>query len=134
MRTPKIFYRVLQIISWILQSFTNYLPNFRNNFCLKDEVFFPIWGTHSKPKVGYFFWNFQKTAFLLLYYSACKKATVLGFLLKKKLNSEVFKNTQNCFAYNSATKCHSEAVLYSKLTTGYLLNTNTIAAAFLQAE
>ena len=39
-------------------------------------------------------------------------------------NSEFpfFKNTQNCFAYNSATKYRSEAVLYSKQTAGYPLS------------
>ena len=40
-------------------------------------------------------------------------------------NSEVkfcSKNTQNCFAYNSATKYRSEAVLYSKRTAGYPLS------------
>ena len=47
-----------------------------------------------------------------------------------------FKNTQNCFAYNSATKYRSEAVLYSKRTAGYPLSPHikTIAVAFLQAE
>ena len=46
------------------------------------------------------------------------------------------KNTQNCFAYNSATKYHSEAVLYSKQTKGYSLSPHikTIAVAFLPAE
>ena len=33
-----------------------------------------------------------------------------------------FENTQNCFAYISATKYHSEAVLYSKRTAGYPLS------------
>ena len=32
------------------------------------------------------------------------------------------KNTQNCFAYNSATKYRSEAVLYSKRIAGYPLS------------
>ena len=32
------------------------------------------------------------------------------------------KNTQNCFAYNSATKYRSEAILYSKRTVGYPLS------------
>ena len=43
------------------------------------------------------------------------------------------KNTQNCFAYNSATKYRSEAVLYSKRTAGYPLSPHikTIAVAFL---
>ena len=46
------------------------------------------------------------------------------------------KNTQNCFAYNSATKYRSEAVLYSKPTSGYPLSPHikTIAVAFLQAD
>ena len=44
------------------------------------------------------------------------------------------KNTQNFFAYNSATKYHSEAVL--KRMVGYPLSPHikTIAVAFLQAE
>ena len=54
-------------------------------------------------------------------------------------NSEVKcfrKNTQNCFAYNSATKYRSEAVLYSKRTAGYPLShhVKTIALAFLPAD
>ena len=46
------------------------------------------------------------------------------------------KNTQNCFAYNSATKCCSEAILYSERMAGYPLSPHvkTIAVAFLQAE
>ena len=46
------------------------------------------------------------------------------------------ENTQNCFAYISATKYRSEAVLYSKRTAGYPLSPHikTIAVAFLQAE
>ena len=54
-------------------------------------------------------------------------------------NSEVkclLKNTQNCFAYNSATKYRSEAVLYSKRTAGCPLSPEikTIAVAILLAE
>ena len=54
-------------------------------------------------------------------------------------NSELiffFKNTQNCFAYNSVTKYRSEAVLYSKRSAGYFLSPHikTIAVAFLLAE
>ena len=42
---------------------------------------------------------------------------------KKKSELQFFsKNTQNCFAYNSATKYCSEAVLYSKQTAGYPLS------------
>ena len=46
------------------------------------------------------------------------------------------KNTQKCFAYNSATKYRSEAILYSKRTAGYPLSPHikTIAVAFLLAE
>ena len=62
------------------------------------------------------------------------KQTVLG-VFWKNWNSEFFENTQNCFAYISATKYRSKAVLYSKRTAGYLLSSHiiTIAAAFLQA-
>ena len=47
-----------------------------------------------------------------------------------------FENTQNCFAYISATKYRSEAVLYSKRTPGSPLSPyiKTIAVVFLQAE
>ena len=47
-----------------------------------------------------------------------------------------YENTQNCFAYISATKYRSEAVLYSKRTAGYPLSPRikTIAVAFLQAR
>ena len=43
------------------------------------------------------------------------------------------KNTQICFAYNSATKYRLEAVLYSKRTAGYPLSPHIkiIAVAFL---
>ena len=46
------------------------------------------------------------------------------------------KNTQNCFAYISATKYRSEAVLYSKQSTGYPLSPHikTISVAYLPAE
>ena len=55
------------------------------------------------------------------------------------LQSEIlifFENTQNCFAYISATKYQLENVLYSKGTAGYLLSPNikTFAVAFLHAE
>ena len=44
----------------------------------------------------------------------------------------LFKNTQKCFAYISATKYRSETVLYSKRTAGYPLSphSKTIAIAF----
>ena len=47
-----------------------------------------------------------------------------------------FENTQNYFAYISATKYRSEAVLYWKRTAEYPLppHINTIAVAYLQAE
>ena len=51
-------------------------------------------------------------------------------------NLNFFENTQNCFAYISATKYRSEAVLYSKQTAGYPLSPHikAIAVAFLQAK
>ena len=53
------------------------------------------------------------------------------FLIKLRL-----ENTKNCFAYISATKFRSEAILYSKQTTGYSLlpHIKTMAVAFLQVE
>ena len=59
-----------------------------------------------------------------------------GCFRKKVRISSFAKNTQNCFAYISATKYRSEAVLYSKRTAGYPLSPEikTIAVAFLQAE
>ena len=58
------------------------------------------------------------------------------FFFTKVRISILSKNTQNCFAYNSATKYRSEAVLYSKRTAGHSLSSHikTIAVAFLQAE
>ena len=46
------------------------------------------------------------------------------------------RGTQNCFAYISATKYHSKAVLYSKQMARYPLSPhiNTITVAYLQAE
>ena len=46
------------------------------------------------------------------------------------------ENTHNCFAYMSATKYHSEAVLYSKRMTGYPLSPHVkiIIVAFLKPE
>ena len=107
---------------------------------------------------------------MLLYCSACKKATAMVFIwgdreysavnLEYNTVSErylgcwdisktvlgVLEKIQNfnfvkkhpklfCFAYNSATKYHSDAVLYSKQTVGYSLSPHikTIAVAFLQA-
>ena len=55
----------------------------------------------------------------------------------EKIEIVIFlENTQNCFAYISATKYRSEAVLYSKQTAGYPLSPHikTIAVAFLLAE
>ena len=59
-----------------------------------------------------------------------------GCFLKNKEILNFFENTQNCFAYISATKYRSETVLYSKRTAGYPLSHHikTIAVAFLQAE
>ena len=47
-----------------------------------------------------------------------------------------FKNTQNGFAYISATKYRSETVLYLKRSAGYPLlpQITTIAVAFLHAQ
>ena len=61
------------------------------------------------------------------------------WLLRNKQNRiPIFskKKTQNCFAYNSATKYRSEAVLYSNRTAGYPLlpHIKTITLAFLRAE
>ena len=58
-------------------------------------------------------------------------------MFSKKIRISKFsKITQNCFAHNSATKYHSEAVLYLKLTAGYLLSPHikTIVVAFQQAK
>ena len=58
-------------------------------------------------------------------------------VFEKIENFPVFpKNTQNCFAHNSATKYRSEAVLFSERTVGYLQSPHikTITVAFIQAE
>ena len=58
-------------------------------------------------------------------------------MFSRKITISIFsKNTQNCFAYNSATKYRSEAVLYLKRTAGHPLSSpiKTINVAFLQAE
>ena len=55
----------------------------------------------------------------------------------EKIEIVIFlKNTQNCFAYISATKYRSEAVLYSKQTAAYPLSPHikAIAVASLKAE
>ena len=64
------------------------------------------------------------------------KQNSFGCFLTKVRISIWSKNTQNCFAYISATKYCSEAVLYSKRTAGYPLSPHikTITVAFLQAE
>ena len=64
------------------------------------------------------------------------KQNNLGGLEKNKNFNFFKKNTQNCFAYISATKYRSEAVLYSKRTAGYPLSHDikTIAVAFIPAE
>ena len=59
-----------------------------------------------------------------------------SYVYKKNYILNFPENTQNCFAYISATEYRSEAVLYSKRTAGYPLlpHIKTIAVAFLQAE
>ena len=55
----------------------------------------------------------------------------------KKIRITIFsQNTQNCSAYNSATKYLSEGVLNSNRTAGYPLSPHikTIGVAFLHAE
>ena len=59
------------------------------------------------------------------------KQNSFGCFFDKNEILTFFKNTQNCFAYISATKYCSEAVLYSKRTRGYPLSHNleTISVA-----
>ena len=59
-----------------------------------------------------------------------------GWFSRETTISNFPQNTQNCFAYSSATKYRSEAVLYSKRTAGYPLSPHikSITVAFLQAE
>ena len=60
--------------------------------------------------------------------------TVLGVF--EKIGISIFsEKNENCFAYSSATKYRSQAVLYSKCMAGYYLSPHikTIAVAFLQA-
>ena len=64
------------------------------------------------------------------------KQNSFGCFFEKNEVQNFSKNTQHFFAYISATKYRSEAVLYSKRTAGYPLSPRikTIAVAFLQAE
>ena len=58
------------------------------------------------------------------------------YIYGKNWSSEFFRKSQNYFAYISATKYRSEAVLYSKRVAGYPLSPHIkiIGVAFLQAE
>ena len=60
------------------------------------------------------------------------KPNSFGCFLKRRKFRIFFENTQKCFAYISATKYRSKAVLYSKLTAGYPLSPyiTTINVAF----
>ena len=49
------------------------------------------------------------------------KQNKFGCFIKKIRILIFFKNTENCFAYNSVTKYRSEAILYSKRMAGYKL-------------
>ena len=64
------------------------------------------------------------------------KQNNFGCFQEKTEFQSFFKNTQNCFAYNSATKYCSEAVLYSKRMAGYPLSPHikNIDITFTQAE
>ena len=53
-----------------------------------------------------------------------KWAKLFWVFLKKIEALNFFENTQKCFAYISATRYCSEAVLYSKRTAGYPLITS----------
>ena len=57
-------------------------------------------------------------------------------VIKKNAEFLFFTRHPNLFAHNSASKYRSEAILYSKLTSGYPLSPHvkTIAVAFVQAE
>ena len=94
------------------------------NFLAPSQVY------ASRPKLSVFS-NFQITSFLFLYYLLRYKQNSFG-CFKEIQNFIFFKNTQSCFAHNSATKHRSEAVLYSKWTAGYLLShhINTIGVGF----
>ena len=103
------------------------------NFCccfITTAIIF-IWGDRGYPAV-----HFE-------YKTASERYLVVELWAKqfwmflKKLKFRIFpQNTQNCFAYISATKYCSGAVLYSKQTAGYPLSPHIkiIAVAFLRAE
>jgi len=57
------------------------------------------------PKVGCFFQNFQNTAFLLLYYLACKEATAMAFIRGERGYPAV------CFEYKMASEQYLVAEL-----------------------
>ena len=81
---------------------------------VKFQYFGIFLGAHSTPKIG---------------------QNNYGCFLRKLKFLNSFKNTQNCFAYISATKYRSDVVLYSKRTAGYPLSPHikTIVVAFLGA-
>ena len=92
---------------------------------------FFIWGDRRYPAIRFEY----KTASERYLVAELKAKQFWVFL--EKIEIVIFlKNTQNCFAYISATKYRSEAVLYSKRSAWYPLSPHikTIAVAFLQAE
>ena len=99
--------------------------------CKKATVMVFIWGDRGYPAVR-FEYKTASERYLVAELSA-KQFWVFWGKIEIVISPE---NTPNCFAYISATKYRSEAVLYSKLTAGYPLSPEikTIAVAFLQAE
>ena len=90
-----------------------------------------IWGDRGYPAVRF---EYKKASERYLVAELWVKQFWVFFEKIEILN--FFKNTQNRFAYISATKYRSEAILYSKQTAGYPLSPRIkiIAVAFSQAE
>ena len=86
-----------------------------------------IWGDRGYPAV-----RFEYKTASERYSVAELKAKHFWVFFEKNQVLNIFENTQNCFAYNSAIKYRSEAVLYSKRSGSPHIK--SIAVAFLPAE
>ena len=72
-----------------------------------------IWGDRECPAIRLEYKTFSER-----YLDPELWAKQFWVFLKKSQISFFAKNTQNCFAYISVTKCRLKAVLYSKQTAG----------------
>ena len=138
-------------LRWLKFNFRNEFCcwNLTHHLIIHSHSFFeqkwdvgPWNGCAPNAWIWVFFQNFQNFAFFCFITQIVKKLhqwsvyavieDILPFIMniKRPLSNiwllrykqNIFsKDTQNCFAYNSVTKYHSEAVLYSKRTIEYPL-------------